>query len=213
MDKNTSRQKVMGNVRKALMANPREKKSDDIDFSNNVYKPFSDTKDVVFAEEFSKAGGEFFYCESVVDFQKNLKALFDDRGWEHIFCIDKNLQKLLKEAKVPFKHGDTLIPKSDVGITRCEYLIARFGSVMVSSKGGSGRRLNAFPDTHIVMAYSTQVVGDIKEAMEHMKQKYSTGLPSVISTITGPSRTADIEKTLVMGAHGPRELIVFFIDL
>ncbi len=213
MDKNSSRQKVMGNVRKALMANPREKKSADIDFSKNVYQQFADTKDVVFAEEFRRAGGEFVYCESVIDFQKNLKALFDERDWEYIFCIDKNLQKLLKEAKVPFKHSDNLIPKSQVGITRCEYLIARFGSVMVSSKGGSGRRLNAFPDTHIVMAYSSQVVGDIKDAMEHMKQKYSTGLPSVISTITGPSRTADIEKTLVMGAHGPRELIVFFIDL
>jgi len=203
----------MGNVRKALMANPTEKKSDDIDINENVYKKFTDTKDVVFAEEFRKVGGEFVYCDSVIDFQKKLKALFDEKEWEFVFCIDKNIQKLLKEVKIPFRFKDNFIPKSQVGITRCEYLIARFGSVMVSSKGGSGRRLNVFPDTHIVMAYSSQVVADIKDAMEHMKQKYSTGIPSMISTITGPSRTADIEKTLVMGAHGPRELIIFFIDL
>ena len=45
-----------------------------------------------------------------------------------------------------------------------------------------------------------------------MKKKYPDNYPSMISLITGPSRTADIEKTLVMGAHGPKELYVFLIE-
>ena len=45
-----------------------------------------------------------------------------------------------------------------------------------------------------------------------MKKRYASDLPSQISIISGPSRTADIEKTLVMGAHGPKELYVFFVD-
>jgi L-lactate dehydrogenase complex protein LldG len=45
-----------------------------------------------------------------------------------------------------------------------------------------------------------------------MRKKYLASLPSMMTLITGPSRTADIEKTLVMGAHGPRELYVFLLE-
>ena len=53
---------------------------------------------------------------------------------------------------------------------------------------------------------------DLKDGFNRLKEKYGQKLPSMISTITGPSRTADIEKTLVLGAHGPKELYVFLID-
>ena len=53
---------------------------------------------------------------------------------------------------------------------------------------------------------------DLKDGFKLIKNKYGTQIPSMISTITGPSRTADIEKTLVLGAHGPKELFVFLID-
>ncbi len=45
-----------------------------------------------------------------------------------------------------------------------------------------------------------------------IKSRYGNDLPSMITNVTGPSRTADIEKTLVLGAHGPRELFVFLLD-
>jgi len=51
-----------------------------------------------------------------------------------------------------------------------------------------------------------------KNFLTAIKEKYSDGFPSQVTIITGPSRTADIEKTLVMGAHGPKELYVFMID-
>jgi L-lactate dehydrogenase complex protein LldG len=78
---------------------------------------------------------------------------------------------------------------------------------MVSSNG-SGRRMNIFPPVHIVWAYSDQLVPFISDAFEKLKKKYGNDVPSQVSIVTGPSRTADIEKTLVMGAHGPKELIV-----
>ena len=83
---------------------------------------------------------------------------------------------------------------------------------MVSSKQESGRRLNVFPEVHAVIAYTWQLVPDLKQALAAIKEKYSQALPSLISVITGPSRTADIEKTLVQGAHGPKEIFVFLID-
>jgi L-lactate dehydrogenase complex protein LldG len=60
-----------------------------------------------------------------------------------------------------------------------------------------------------VLARVSQLVNYPEDALVGMQQKYNDKLPSLISTITGPSRTADIEKTLVLGAHGPKEFIVF----
>jgi L-lactate dehydrogenase complex protein LldG len=65
---------------------------------------------------------------------------------------------------------------------------------------------------HIVLAYTSQLVLDLKDGFKLLKKKYGNNIPSLISTITGPSRTADIEKTLVLGAHGPKELFVFLLD-
>jgi L-lactate dehydrogenase complex protein LldG len=89
-------------------------------------------------------------------------------------------------------------------------LSARTGTVIVSSNV-TGRRLNIFAPTHIVIAKKSQLVNDIAQGLEKIKNKYDS-LPTLISYITGPSRTADIEKTLIIGAHGPKKLIVFIYN-
>jgi L-lactate dehydrogenase complex protein LldG len=65
---------------------------------------------------------------------------------------------------------------------------------------------------HICIAYTSQLVYDIKDALLKAREKYSGNLPSLITFATGPSRTADIEKTLVVGIHGPKEVYVFLVD-
>ena len=111
-------------------------------------------------------------------------------------------------------HASSLHPESGAvaSITFCEFLVARTGSIVISSKQTSGRRLAVFPSTHIVVAYTSQLVRDVNDALEGVKNKYGDQLPSMITTITGPSRTADIEKTLILGAHGQKELYVFLVD-
>ena len=83
---------------------------------------------------------------------------------------------------------------------------------MVSSKMASGRRLPFYANYHIVIAYTNQLVYTVKEALKGMKQRYPSAFPSMLTVITGPSRTADIEKTLVQGAHGPKEIFVLLVD-
>ena len=63
-----------------------------------------------------------------------------------------------------------------------------------------------------MIAKTSQLQYDIKDGLEFIRTKYGTNIPSMICLETGPSRTADIEKTLVLGAHGPKELLVFLID-
>ena len=69
-----------------------------------------------------------------------------------------------------------------------------------------------FPETHIVVADQSQLTDYLDRALEILQNKYKNELPSLISNITGPSRTADIEKTLVMGMHGPKSLIVIISE-
>ncbi|QGJ69832.1 L-lactate dehydrogenase complex protein LldG [Planctomycetales bacterium 10988] len=96
----------------------------------------------------------------------------------------------------------------DVGITECEALIAQTGSVLITSQSSGGRVLSILPPHHVVIAERWQMLPDLAAGYELLKKRYGGNYPSLISFITGPSRTGDIERILVLGAHGPRKLTV-----
>ena len=96
----------------------------------------------------------------------------------------------------------------DAGITSCDALVAQTGSVLVTSRSAGGRALSVLPPHHVVLARREQLLPDLGAAFELLAQRYSTGYPSFISFITGPSRTGDIERILVLGAHGPKQLTI-----
>jgi L-lactate dehydrogenase complex protein LldG len=209
MEESTSREKVLKKVRNALIYktdNPYPQ----VDFDSPVYKPMNDTPDVNFAQEFTKTGGVFIYCENESELVSALSALHTECNWHNLYCGEPELQYILTQAGVPFDSDEESLQTLNVGITGCEFVIARLGSIMVSSK--NSRRLNIYPEIHVVIAYADQLVNDLKDAFEAVHAKYSGKLPSMLSVITGPSRTADIEKTLVMGAHGPRELFLLLVE-
>lgn len=211
MDETTSREKVLKSIRNALISkldNPYQ----DVDFESPVFKGLDDSPEMVFARELLNVSGKFVYCSDDNEFALMLDSVIQENKWGNIHCVDKDLQKILDRKGIKYTHEESDFEKMKAGLTRCEYLVARLGSVMVSSAQDSGRRMNVFPDTHLVYARASQLVPDIKDALKGIKAKYGKDLPSLISFITGPSRTADIEKTLVMGAHGPRDLFVFMID-
>jgi L-lactate dehydrogenase complex protein LldG len=91
-------------------------------------------------------------------------------------------------------------------------LVARTGSIVLSSATESGRSTSVYAPVHICIAYTSQLVYDIKDALVSVQLKYGANLPSLITLATGPSRTADIEKTLVVGVHGPKEVFLFLVD-
>jgi L-lactate dehydrogenase complex protein LldG len=83
--------------------------------------------------------------------------------------------------------------------------------VCVTAPSSGGRALSVLPPHHIVIARRSQVVADLTAAYEHLAAKYRDAYPSFISFITGPSRTGDIERILVLGAHGPKKLTVLLV--
>lgn len=99
----------------------------------------------------------------------------------------------------------------DAGLTACECLVAQTGSILVSSQTCGGRALSILPHVHVVIATLDQLVPTLADAFALVRERYAGNLPSMLSFITGPSRTGDIERILVLGAHGPKELIVILV--
>jgi L-lactate dehydrogenase complex protein LldG len=82
----------------------------------------------------------------------------------------------------------------------------------LSSASQSGRTVSVYASVHICIAYTSQLIYDIKDGLSLLKNKYQNNIPSLITLATGPSRTADIEKTLVVGVHGPKEVFCFLVN-
>lgn len=209
-DITTSKEKLLKKIRKALL----EKRDNPYPNLEDLphYPPTDELPEVLFAEEFTAAAGQFIFCEDEIQFIDILLNLAEERKWRKIYCWEPALQDILHKYDYPFFETDKDFEQAEVGFTLCEALIARNGSILLSNAGAAGRRLSIYPPIHIVLAYSSQLVLDLKDGFKLVKNKYRNQIPSMITTITGPSRTADIEKTLVMGAHGPKELFVFLLE-
>lgn len=104
------------------------------------------------------------------------------------------------------------LERCDVGITECDALVAQTGSVLVTSRSAGGRAISVLPPHHVVLARVDQLVAGLPDAFSLLTAKYGANYPSMISFITGPSRTGDIERILVLGAHGPKKLTVLVTE-
>jgi L-lactate dehydrogenase complex protein LldG len=206
----TPKERLLKKIRKALL----EKR--DNPYPNleemPIYPIAEELPEVMFAEQFTAAAGQFVFCEDEIQFIDNLLTLAEERNWHKIYCWEPSLQAMLERYEYPYYETDKDFEQSEVGFTLCEALIARNGSILISNADMAGRRLSIYPPIHIVLAYTSQLVVDLKDGFNIIKQKYGVQLPSMLSVVTGPSRTADIEKTLVLGAHGPKEIFVFLLD-
>ncbi|MCS6796077.1 MAG: LUD domain-containing protein [Raineya sp.] len=208
---NKDREKVLEAIQKALqkpIAKPAKP-----DFFSPIYNLSEKNEDlaILFAQNLKNVQGGFCYCVDEQDFLVNLLGFIKTKKLTEIFIWEKQIQKFLEKTDVNFHTNTENLKNAQMSITSCEYLVARTGSVLVSSRQNLGRSLTIFPPVHVVVAFTSQLVYDVETALAKVREKYKV-FPSMLSFITGPSRTADIEKTLVLGAHGPRELHVFLID-
>lgn len=204
--------RIRAQLRQATLPQPYpevEKKSPD-----SVLVPPSSETEEHFAREFIELGGKFVYCPSETELIEKLQSLFQARGWSAISCPDTEWKDRVQATGITVLD---YLPSPDeqeveACVTGCEWLIARTGSIMISSAQKEGRTTSIYPLVHLVIARAEQLVPDLSHAFTALKKKYPEGLPSMINLTTGPSRTADIEKTLVVGVHGPGEILCFFLD-
>jgi L-lactate dehydrogenase complex protein LldG len=210
MNSSPARENILRRIRKAL-SHPVPLPFPESENGKPIFNDPEDELAVVFAQTFTQLQGMFAYCENQEDLAQQLSALIREREWKEVYCVEQGLiDKLSASGLGPF--SKLVLSVCDVSVTTCEYLVARTGSIVMSSAQESGRTTSVYAPIHICIAYTSQLVYDIKDALKDLRIRYKTNLPSFITFATGPSRTADIEKTLVVGVHGPAEVYCFLVE-
>ena len=210
MNVSASKENILKKIRKAL-TNSTPLPFPNSEGNNSIFQPAQQELAIEFAQQCTKLQGKFIYCENTNELGVQLNSLINHNKWEKIFCCEEKLATVLKDdLQISCPYND--LASCDASITSCEFLIARTGTIVLSAAQESGRPESVYAPIHICIAYSDQLVYDIKDGLQMLKEKYQKNLPSFITFATGPSRTADIEKTLVVGVHGPKEVYVFLVD-
>ena len=107
------------------------------------------------------------------------------------------------------------IAESGIGITGADYAVAETGSVIVLPRRGLSRLVSVAPPVHIAIVRREDIIGTLDDLLILRRLEYHTNggdMGSYLNFITGPSRTADIEQTIVVGVHGPREVHLVLLD-
>jgi L-lactate dehydrogenase complex protein LldG len=203
MATSAAKENILKRVRQAL-SHPVPLPFPQSEGNNSVFFPPTDDLEVLFAQAFTQLQGKFAFCTGEEDLLQQLKQLFIEREWTKIYCSEDKWNAALSNT--------INLAGCDAAVTGCEYLVARTGTIVLSSAQQSGRTTSVYAPIHICIAYTSQLVYDIKDALQLLKEKYAGNIPSLISFATGPSRTADIEKTLVTGVHGPKEVYCFLVE-
>lgn len=203
-----AKENILKKIREAL-SNPVPLPFVDSEGAHSVYHAASEDDAVLFAEAFTGLGGRFSFCQNDAELLQQLQQLLQQQGWQKIYCVEQAFAPLMQQMGLA--HYDNLA-LCDASITGCEYLVARTGSMVLSSAQQNGRTGSVYAPVHICIAYNSQLLFDVKDALVFLKEKYKDAFPSLVSFATGPSRTADIEKTLVTGVHGPKEVYCFLVE-
>lgn len=205
-----SKEKILEKVRSAIrQTKPLTEQS--YDKKEAEFPAITTSLTDAFVKAIRAVNAEATICDTEQHKYETIGQFLESKQIKNLYCQDAFLQQKLKAYSIDYKSNKNDFENMEAAITTAEFFIARTGSVLVSAANTAGRQLNIFPPVHIVIGTQNQLVAEISDAFSSLREKYKNNLPSLIELITGPSRTADIEKTLVLGAHGPKELHVFLI--
>jgi L-lactate dehydrogenase complex protein LldG len=209
MESQGARNKILQKIKQALKSSVPVPFPDQL-ADTPIFIPTEQELTISFAEKFTELTGKFIYCEDDNELVQQLAALIKAKQWEKIYSKETGWLDDMTAYQFNPVNTDNL-ESCDAAITLCEHLIARTGSIVLSSQQLSGRSVSVYAPIHICIAYTHQLVFDISDSLQQFKND-EAHIPSMISFASGPSRTADIEKTLVVGVHGPKEVYCFLVD-
>lgn len=181
--------------------------------------PAGDTQEAwaaLFARNSEGLKTEFHLLDGPDALPDALRKLAAESGWTKVGTHAGQLTDAAVEALgLPVVRGDENgydkheLAACEAGITECDALIAQTGTVLLCTRSAGGRALSVLPPHHVVLASREQLLPDLSAAFALLHERYGESWPSLATFITGPSRTGDIERILVLGAHGPKRLTVF----
>ncbi len=219
-----SRQDILANIRSSLDAGARSTISSDLRMKNAISRINSHPEGIIpqgnsFALFCKKVEASEASLQRVKSYAKARKAickyLADHNLTTHIRTgTDKRLARIIsaKEGELRFSVGPS--DGSDlVCLSHAQNGVAETGTLILTSGPENPSTLNFLPDTHIIVINKKDIEGSYEEVWKNVRRKFGKGkMPRTLNMITGPSRSADIEQTLILGAHGPLRLHVIVID-
>ena len=151
-------------------------------------------------------------------------------AWEHPLIDSLNLADALSADGVPVyvagladepdeTAGRTAFRKrveaAYIGVTSADWCVVDTATLVMKTRPGQGRSVSLVPSIHVAVIGMSQLIADLNELYTLIQQDAAypfEGLTHCMTFISGPSKTADIEATLVHGAHGPREVYIYVIN-
>ena len=165
------REKVLKKIRTAQQKSFMKYDLKEPDLKKFVFNKPDESLPEKFAKEFNKNKGKFIYCQNNADMVTQLRKLIQANKWKNVYCTEENIRYILNNTSLKYKYELDSYTDADLSITSCMGLVARTGSVLVTSASDSSRKLTAFPPVHIVVAYYDQMFFDLENAFKFFKQK------------------------------------------
>lgn len=159
-------------------------------------------------------------AETVLKITAECRPEWDDRvrvmAWRHPLLAALELNRRFSEKGVDFHEASSDGPDlsgvrhlAAVGVTSADHAVAESATLVLKTRPGQDRWVSLLPSAHIAVIRQDRILADFKElytVLSHGSESAAGGLGHAMTFITGPSKTADIEATMVYGAHGPREM-------
>jgi L-lactate dehydrogenase complex protein LldG len=234
----TSRAEILGKVRRALVSPRPEHHHGHSATTHDLGKLFASvsSRDGLagkFQKEFELVSGEFHLCESDAAVLPLLIQLIESSASKNVAISQHEICKRLAVAEgLEARFPDVKLLLEDIGsensfdrtrlrksmaqvqlsVTGTEYLIADTGTIVTVAGPQASRQISLLPSIHLVLATPQQIFPNMASLFLEIQRTHGTKLPgSALTCITGPSRTADIEKVLIKGVHGPMRLILIMV--
>jgi L-lactate dehydrogenase complex protein LldG len=186
-----------------------------------------------FQKEFELVSGEFHFCENGASVLQRLVQIIESSAAksvaisQHGICkrlaVAEGLEARLPDVKLLLEDIESENPfdrirlrnavaQVQLSITGAEYLIADTGTIVTVAGPQASRQISLLPSIHVVLATPEQIYPNMADLFLEIQRTHGTKLPgSALTCITGPSRTADIEKVLIKGVHGPMRLVLIMV--
>ncbi|MCX7424907.1 MAG: lactate utilization protein [Planctomycetia bacterium] len=211
-----SRDTVLGRIRNALADRPVEELPPVPEVWPET-NPDAETMAARFAQELDAVQGELHRCRSMDDARAKLRGLMKEFGASAIGAIDGPVAREVTEGLngVAWVAGDwdpNRIGQLPLGLVAADYLLADTGTCVVANGTSQERLMCYLPPACIVIAKTDRLREHLPAAWKEIGPRAADpALCGEFVFITGPSRTADIEKILILGVHGPKRLIVLLV--
>jgi L-lactate dehydrogenase complex protein LldG len=221
-----SREQIRATIRKAVGTPAKRDRASAPEFSskNSVEETRVDLAER-FQSEMTRIGGRFHRATSPESVCAYIEQVAEAEGARSVICSNARLADELGMANRLAAKGIAFITdptesdivtnaaRAEIGVTGVDYALAETGSLVLLARPGQPRSVSLLPPIHIALIRPEQIIRGFDELFELLRADFeTTGVKSAVTFITGPSRTADIELTLVVGVHGPQQLHAVLVD-